>query len=366
MDFRVFMPQQNLVELARSGNPKAIAALLNRNLQKHNITAKVDVKGDRLKVLFESHQVPDQARMYAFMQKGMESLKPENINKVNLYGKAFDQDFYEWEQRFEIQKASEIQLSSAEEVADKIRDIAKTRTVFLEAEYESPFLQTQKIEKSEIDNSAYCPNCGSSHLQIRKDTNVSWGRAVVGWALFGTVGGAVGAITGEDRNSVACLNCGTSWKAKDLYKIRETIREMTGKILNLSQESDRIYINKFITDIGPYIEAVKQSEKEGDKLVKEKEAELDKNLSEGCANGCSWSIGLALMGLFTIASGGLLLIPIAIALPFILANWGKRKDSANKKNVEGQIEIAKKEAEKLKLAAENTLNVKLQEFVEYN
>lgn len=244
------MPKKSLVELARKGNSKAIAALLNHNLQKHNITAKVDVKGQQLKVLLEADQVPSQERMYAFMQKGMESLKPETINKVNLYGKAFDQDLHEWEQSFEIQKSLELQLSSAEEVAGKIRDIAKARSVSLDVEYESPFLPIQEIENPKIDSSAHCPNCGSSHLQIRKDTTVSWGRAAVGWALFGAVGSAVGAVTGEDKNVIACLNCGTTWKAQDLFKVREVIREKTGRTLDLSKDNDRHFMNSFISEFG--------------------------------------------------------------------------------------------------------------------
>jgi hypothetical protein len=82
------MPQKVLLNW-RKGDPKAIAALLNYNLQKHNITAKISVKDQQLKVLFEADQVPSQERMFAFMQKGMESLKPKTITKVVLYGKAF-------------------------------------------------------------------------------------------------------------------------------------------------------------------------------------------------------------------------------------------------------------------------------------
>ncbi len=132
------MPQKSLVELAREGNPKAIAALLNHNLQKYNITAKVDIKEDQLKVLFESDQVPAQERMYAFMQKGINNLKPKAITIVNLYGKAFDQGFYEWEQVFLINQPVESQSNSVEEVAGMIRNIAKKRkTLSPEEKFES-------------------------------------------------------------------------------------------------------------------------------------------------------------------------------------------------------------------------------------
>jgi hypothetical protein len=356
------MLQKSLLELAREGNPKAISALLNHNLQKYKIIAKVDVKGSQLKVLFEADQVPSQEKMYAFMQKGMESLKPEVITKVSLYGKAFDQDIHEWEKSFEIQSSLESQILLAQEVASKIRDIAKARTASVEVECESQFLPTQKIENPEANNSAYCPNCGSSHLQLRRDTNVSWGRAAVGWALFGAIGGAVGAVTGEDRNAIACLNCGTTWRAKDLYRTREVIQELTGKTLNLSKESDRIYINCFLSEIGPYLENLEKAKRTGDELIKEKEIELEKDHTEGIANGCSWSIALAVMGVLTIASGGLLLIPIAISLPFILPALGKRKDKANRESREKQIDIAKEKAKRLSDSAEKELRLKVLDF----
>lgn len=361
------MTQKSLAELAREGNPKAIVALLNRNLQKHKITAKVDIKGDRLKVLFEADQVPSQERMYAFMQKGIESLNPENITKVSLYGKTFDQDFHEWEQSFEIKKSPEIQLSSAVEVADKIRDIAKARTQSSEVEYESPFLPTQKIENQEIDNSAYCPNCGSSHLQIRKDSNVSWGRAAVGWALFGAVGGAVGAITGEDRNSVACLNCGTSWKAKDLYKIRETIKELTGKSLNLSQESDRYYMNSFVGEIGPILESINKLNKQVDKEFEKVKSKENEAKVYGCYYGC---VGYLLMT-FAIFSGigtisyllGFTWFLAAFLFPIVGIWIGASMDRSNKKRAAQSIAQKEKEVKSQKAEAENQLREKLEEFI---
>ena len=52
---------------------------------------------------------------------------------------------------------------------------------------------------------ANCPNCGSNDIQLKRETDVNWGGAAVGYALFGVVGGAVGAVTGDDRNVNACI-----------------------------------------------------------------------------------------------------------------------------------------------------------------
>ena len=104
---------------------------------------------------------------------------------------------------------------------------------------------------------SHCPICGSTDIQLQRSqqTKVNWGRAVAGWALFGVVAGAVGAVTGQDREDIAncCSNCGTTWRRKDLYKVRQSIKKLTGTSLDLSLESHRDYVNWFVEDIiNPY------------------------------------------------------------------------------------------------------------------
>jgi hypothetical protein len=53
------MTQPDLLALAKQGNPKAIAALLNRSLQAKGITAKAKLKENGyLQVMLESSQIP--------------------------------------------------------------------------------------------------------------------------------------------------------------------------------------------------------------------------------------------------------------------------------------------------------------------
>jgi hypothetical protein len=98
---------------------------------------------------------------------------------------------------------------------------------------------------------AICPNCGSEHITLKQETNVSWGRAVVGWALLGPVAGAVGAVTGEDRTVNACLDCGESWKAKELYGVLGHIRELIRVDLDLRIERDRRCLQDYVKCIPP-------------------------------------------------------------------------------------------------------------------
>lgn len=107
---------------------------------------------------------------------------------------------------------------------------------------------------------ANCPNCGSNDIQLKRETNVSWGRAIVGYALFGVVGGAVGGITGEDRNVNACLDCGTTWRAADLYNSLQFIKRETGKSLDLTRENHRLFLNEVIAELSSYSNQIAEIE----------------------------------------------------------------------------------------------------------
>ncbi len=189
---------------------------------------------------------------------------------------------------------------------------------------------------------AHCPNCGADHIQLKKETEVNWGRAAAGWALFGVVGGAVGAVTGEDRNANACLDCGTSWKAADLYKTLQIIKSLTGETLNLVREEDRDYMNRFMSEVGPSLGAVSEVEKKYAKLIADKEKTFNQGTTTGCAGGC----GLWLVFLFSGASifGGVGLLLTLILFPLIGWFLGVESDKTNKKRSNQWIQNTKREA----------------------
>ena len=208
---------------------------------------------------------------------------------------------------------------------------------------------------------ANCPNCGSEHIQLRKDTNVDWGRAVAGWALFGVVGGAVGAVTGEDRNANACLDCGTSWKAADLYKTRQVIKNLTGVTLDLSYEKDRNFINDFISQVSPYIEAISDVQKNSQKRIKEIREQDGVKSAAGCGAGCLTAIGgCTAVASFTSSDA----IFLVLLLP-PLFGWfiGWVMDQISKQTLEQRVQEAKKEAEKATIIAEKNLKREVANFM---
>lgn len=79
------MTQQNLLELARQGNVKAIATLLQRGLQSQAITVKVGTKKDCLMVFLESDAVHEEETLVEFIKKELEKLKVNFFHFVKIY-----------------------------------------------------------------------------------------------------------------------------------------------------------------------------------------------------------------------------------------------------------------------------------------
>ena len=105
---------------------------------------------------------------------------------------------------------------------------------------------------------ACCPNCGSSSITLAKKSTVNWGRAIGGYFLFGIVGGAVGAVTGNDRDVNVCLDCGTTWKAQDLYQSLQLIEKSSGRKFDLSISKDREYLCDFLNHLDNFNKQLEQ------------------------------------------------------------------------------------------------------------
>lgn len=80
------MTQSNLLELARQGDPQAIATLMNRTLQPKGITARTELQGDRLRVLLEADQIPNRQAMTTFVRHGITSLGVTTIRAIEITG----------------------------------------------------------------------------------------------------------------------------------------------------------------------------------------------------------------------------------------------------------------------------------------
>lgn len=209
---------------------------------------------------------------------------------------------------------------------------------------------------------AVCPKCGSSDIALRRDTNINWGRAIVGWVAFGVVGGAVAGVTGEDRNTVACLDCGASWRPADVFSIIQTVKDATGVTLDLSLEKHRFFLERFISELSPYIDLeISKAKEKSNKIIME-----GKSDGPGLRVGCIAAIFLP----FIVAAGAASAIGIygipALVLWFIIfvlcLAAGIIYDKSNGWSLSAQVKKSEKEAATVIDAAKQEIKNKIAAF----
>lgn len=88
--------------LAKQGDCKAIATLINQKLQASRVVAKVSTKNDCLQVMLEAVEVPNQEQMVALLQSEFQELGVQGINSLRLYGKQSGEDFPDWQEEIKL------------------------------------------------------------------------------------------------------------------------------------------------------------------------------------------------------------------------------------------------------------------------
>ncbi|NJP10852.1 MAG: AAA family ATPase [Leptolyngbyaceae cyanobacterium RU_5_1] len=79
-----------------------LTTLLNQSLQSMGITAKVNLKSDVLRIIFEADSVPNPAEMAALTGSLLKRLLPEDLACIQLYGRLLGDEFPDWSQEFEL------------------------------------------------------------------------------------------------------------------------------------------------------------------------------------------------------------------------------------------------------------------------
>lgn len=96
------MEQSNLLELAKQGEPNAIAALMNAVLFPKGITARAGIDEDCLCVFLESQKPLNQETLVAFIQKGLLELGNDSIRSVRAQGKRIGEENFAWTREFPL------------------------------------------------------------------------------------------------------------------------------------------------------------------------------------------------------------------------------------------------------------------------
>lgn len=100
--------QSNILESAKHGNSRAIAGLINRQLQSKGITAKASRKDDILQILLEAVEIPDQKTCCSFIEKGIIKINPQGIHTVKIYGKSQNAKVPEWNHSFQLYQNEDV------------------------------------------------------------------------------------------------------------------------------------------------------------------------------------------------------------------------------------------------------------------
>jgi hypothetical protein len=112
------------MELAKQGDPHAIAALINRSLESKGIHATADLEGECLKISLQASQIPNQKAVITIIQRGMMILQVEQIQSVKVLTYRSDNNYLAWQYQFSLTPSYNQSLpnSEIEKSSNLVRD----------------------------------------------------------------------------------------------------------------------------------------------------------------------------------------------------------------------------------------------------
>ncbi len=113
------MTQPHLLELAKQGDPQAIATLINAALEPQGVTAETFVEVDCLHVVLNAARPLNAQTLVAFVQRGILRLGVASIQQVQVYGQRLGEEEPYWVETFAVPRSpvaetSEIPSSAPE------------------------------------------------------------------------------------------------------------------------------------------------------------------------------------------------------------------------------------------------------------
>lgn len=93
--------RQKALDLAKKGNPKAIALIMNQYLQAKGINAIAGWRDDCLHVILESEPIPNQQSIAPFVEKKILALKADSLKNVKIHGRQSGTKSIAWTHQLE-------------------------------------------------------------------------------------------------------------------------------------------------------------------------------------------------------------------------------------------------------------------------
>ncbi len=91
------MTQLSVMELAKQGDPHAIAALINRSLASKGIHAEAQLEAECLKISLYAAQIPNQKAVITIIHRGMMILQVRQIERVKILTYRSDNNYLAWQ-----------------------------------------------------------------------------------------------------------------------------------------------------------------------------------------------------------------------------------------------------------------------------
>ncbi|MBW4521307.1 MAG: hypothetical protein KME16_16615 [Scytolyngbya sp. HA4215-MV1] len=96
------MSQSDILELAKRGEPRAIAAILNHLLKSRNVAVRTHWKSNCLHVLLEAERIINQTPAVNLVQQVLTNLQSPNIELVQIYGRRLGQKSINWYEKISL------------------------------------------------------------------------------------------------------------------------------------------------------------------------------------------------------------------------------------------------------------------------
>ncbi|XHX80701.1 MAG: type IV pilin-like G/H family protein [Stenomitos frigidus ULC029] len=137
------MTQPPLLELAKQGDPQAIAALINATLEPQGVIAETLVDGDCLHVFFNAARPLNAQTLVTFVQRGILRLAVSSIQYVQVYGQRLGEEEPYWVEMFAVPRSP----------------VAETLEIPSSApEFQSPVAEILEIPSSASESSPSAPD----------------------------------------------------------------------------------------------------------------------------------------------------------------------------------------------------------------
>jgi hypothetical protein len=106
------MTQLSVMDLAKQGDPHAIAALINRSLASKGIQAEAELEGTCLKISLQATQIPNQKAVVAIIHRGMIVLQIKQIKRVKILTYRSDNHYLAWQDEIDLGNNDDLKQSA--------------------------------------------------------------------------------------------------------------------------------------------------------------------------------------------------------------------------------------------------------------